>query len=272
MTSNVFKFPVSVSRRSRARLSRASNLGAPEEQAASREIVDAQTDNRRPAKSVSVTAENGRLRDERHEVWRMAEVSTRYWRHRTEFDDAVSWAQRVGVLEGSFHPAVNSDHRGPNVARYRAALVNQLLTPAWDVASVKWKQQALAGGQHRYTDVKPERIERAIADDLEFLAAHPVRRSDSEAATRKREFNDAMRQRIRDVAVSRDLSEEEIKPALRLTHEEIVKFVEKHGVNWPWLLEGKGRIFESAVVKTLRPADQETIRATVREILQERDQ
>jgi hypothetical protein len=28
-----------------------------------------------------------------------------------------------------------------------------------------------------FTDVKSERIERAIADDLAFLAAHPVRQS-----------------------------------------------------------------------------------------------
>jgi hypothetical protein len=83
----------------------------------------------------------------------------------------------MGTPEGRFHPAVNTDHRRPNVERYRAALVKQLLTPAWDVASVKWKQMALARGEHRYTDVKAERIERAIADDLAFLAAHPVRQS-----------------------------------------------------------------------------------------------
>jgi len=146
---------------------------------------------------------------------------------------------------------------------------------------------ALATGEHRHTDVKPERIERAISEDLAFLAAHPVRRSDSEAATRKREFNDAMRQRIRDVAVSRDLSDEEIKPALSLKHYKLVEFVEKHGVNWPWLLEGNGRIFESdpirlnpnmsggelaAVVATMPEADQQVIRTLVRDVLQERDQ
>jgi hypothetical protein len=69
---------------------------------------------------------------------------------------------------------------------------------------------ALAGDQHRYTDVKSERIERAIADDLAFLAAHPVRQSNSQAMARRREFKDAMRQRIRDIAASRDLSDEEI--------------------------------------------------------------
>jgi hypothetical protein len=135
--------------------------------------------------------------------------------------------------------------------------------------------------------VKPERIERAIADDLAFLAAHPVRRSNSEAMARRREFKDAMRQRIRDIAASRDLSEEEIKPVLKLKHHEIAPFTEVHGVNLEWLLEGKGRIFEkdpitlnpnmngsefAAVVTTLPMADQQAIGAMVREILQERDQ
>jgi hypothetical protein len=36
-----------------------------------------------------------------------------------------------------------------------------------------------------------------------------------------------MRQRIRDIAASRDLSDEEIKPVLRLKHEEIGDFTEK---------------------------------------------
>jgi hypothetical protein len=63
------------------------------------------------------------------------------------------------------------------VQRWRAALVKQLLIPAPTTAAVNWKQAALARGQHHYTDVKPERIERAIADDLAFLAAHPVRQS-----------------------------------------------------------------------------------------------
>jgi hypothetical protein len=36
---------------------------------------------------------------------------------------------------------------------------------------------AASQGQHRYTDVKSERIERAIPDDLAFLTTHPVRQS-----------------------------------------------------------------------------------------------
>jgi ribosomal 50S subunit-associated protein YjgA (DUF615 family) len=87
-----------------------------------------------------------------------------------------------------------------------------------------------------------------------------------------------MRQRIRDIAASRDLSDEEIKPVLKLKHEEVARFTEKHGVNLGWLLEGEGRIFKkdqqefAAVVATMPEADQQAIRTMVREIVQERDQ
>jgi hypothetical protein len=157
------------------------------------------------------------------------------------------------IPEGRFHPSdPEESDRMSMVGKYRAALVKQLLTPAWDVNSVKWKQMALARGQHHYTDVKPERIERAIADDLAWLAAHPTRRSNSETMARRREFKEAMRRRIRDVAASRDLSDAEIKAALTLKHHEIARFGEQHGVNFEWLLEGKGRVFEKDPI-TINP-------------------
>jgi hypothetical protein len=92
---------------------------------------------------------------------------------------------------------------------------------------------------------------------------------------------------LRDIAASRDLSDEEIRPVLKLKHHEIANFTEKHGVNLEWLLEGKGRVFEkdpirlspnstgaefAAVVATMPMADQQAIGAMVREMLQERDQ
>jgi hypothetical protein len=94
-----------------------------------------------------------------------------------------------------------------------------------------------------------------------------------------------MRQRISDIAASRDLSDEEIGPVLKLKHQEIANFTEKHGVNVEWLLEGKGRIFEkdpitlnpkttaaelAAVVRTLPEAKQRTIEAAVDQLLKER--
>ena len=73
----------------------------------------------------------------------------------------------------------------PMVKRWREAMARQLLTPAPDVGSVTWKKMVLAGRQLRYTDMKPERVERAIAEDLAFLAAHPVRQSIRRSAKAK---------------------------------------------------------------------------------------
>jgi hypothetical protein len=110
------------------------------------------------------------------EVWRTAEAATRYWRVRLDFESAVDAAQRSDVPEGRFRPAVNRDDWSPIVDRYRKALVEQLLTPAWDVASVTWKRAVLAHNDYVIGPyVKAERVEKAIADDLTFLAAHPVR-------------------------------------------------------------------------------------------------
>jgi hypothetical protein len=89
------------------------------------------------------------------------------------------------------------------------------------------------------------------------------------------------------IAASRDLSDEEIKPALTLKHHEIAEFTEEHGVNLEWLLEGKCRIFKkepirlspnmtggelAAVVRTMPMADQQAIGAMLRDLSQERNQ
>jgi hypothetical protein len=197
---------------------------------------------REQAPPATKTARNFRLREQRKESWRAADAATRYWRARIEFEHAVSIAQDRDIPEGRLHPDVSlKDLR--LVDQWRAALVKQLLTPAPDLMSITWKKAALAQGQYRYVGVSDQRIERAIAEDLAFLAAHPTRHNNSEAAARRREFKEAMRRRIRDVAASRDLSDDEIKPALTLKHEEIANFSEQHGVSIEWLLEGKGRIF-----------------------------
>jgi hypothetical protein len=66
---------------------------------------------------------------------------------------------------------------------------------------------------------------------------------------RRREFKEAMRQRIKNIVASRDLSDEEIRSVLKLKHHEIACFSKAHGVNLEWLLEGKGRIFESGALR-----------------------
>ncbi len=63
------------------------------------------------------------------------------------------------------------------VATWRAAIVAQLLTPAPTAREITWKRAVLKARDCRYTDVTPEQIECAIADDVEFLRTHPVRQS-----------------------------------------------------------------------------------------------
>ena len=164
------------------------------------------------------TCKNFRLRDQRRNAWRTADARRDYWHARLKFEDAIWDAQNNDAPEGRSHPPHDHDDRWAILAKYREAVTQQLLTPAPDTAAIAWKRAALKAGQHEYTGVKTERIERAIASDVEFLATHPARRSNSEAMARPREFKDAMRQRIRDIAASHDLSDEEIKPVLKLKH------------------------------------------------------
>jgi hypothetical protein len=194
--------------------------------------------------NLTTTCINQRLRLSRREVWWTASHLTDYWHARLKWNSVLSWAQSRDIADANSFPKCD-DNRLVLVDLWRTALVSQMLTPAPDAAAVTWKRAQLRAENFRYTDVKPEALQRVIDADVEWLEAHPTRRSNSEAMTRRREFNDAMRQRIRDIAASRDLSDEEIKPALKLKHHEIGKFIEKHGVNLEWLLEGRGRIFKS---------------------------
>jgi hypothetical protein len=212
-----------------------------------RQMVREEMDKGRPASPRSATAESSDLRHERHEVWRRAAAAVDYWIARLKFERAVVDAQRLGLPEGRSHAIADDGNDHQLVGKYRAALAKQLLTPAWDANSVKWKQAKLASerASSYYTlTVKPERIERAIAEDLAFLAAHPTKRSNTEAMAKNREFKDAMRQRIRELAAERNLPDDEIKSVLRLKHHVIGAFAIKHSVSLAWLLEGAGPIFK----------------------------
>jgi hypothetical protein len=125
--------------------------------------------------NVSTTCKNQRLRQQRHVNWRKADAIREYWRASLQMNGAISRVQSH-MPEGDLHAEVKPDDRWTILAKYRAAIMQQLLTPASTVAEVTWKRAAFKAGQHRHTDVKPERIERAIADDVEFLRTHPARR------------------------------------------------------------------------------------------------
>jgi hypothetical protein len=47
---------------------------------------------------------------------------------------------------------------------------------------------------------------------------------------------------------SRDLSDEEIRPALTLRHQKIAQFSEPYGADLEWLLAGTGRIFKTDAI------------------------
>jgi hypothetical protein len=233
------------------------------------------------------TAKNSRIRIERRDAWWHAGRVADYWRVRLDWCGALVTAQQYGIADSASFPSAKEEDRYGLLNTWREAVAKKLLTPAPDLAAITWKRALLASREFPHLPVKKERVECAIEEDVAFLAAHPTRRSNSEAIAHRREFKAAMRQRIRDIAASRDLSEDEIKPALSLKHQAIAQFSKQHGVNLEWLLEGKGRIFKkdpirlgpnmtgsefAAVVATLPAADQQAISTKMRELLQERDQ
>jgi hypothetical protein len=275
MDSNVVKFPLAdrggmASRYRRRRVKREARV---------REIETVE---------LPETAKNSRLRDARKTAWHEAATRVEYFHRRMEFECVVGRMQEMGLPEGNSHPAPRD--RWEAIRLWREALVYQFLLPAPRNDCVAWKKARLAIGEIERAGMTRERAQKVIDGDIAFLAAHPTKKSkpmSTEAKERRRNFKEAMRRRIREIAASRALSDEEIKSVLSLKHHRVAEFVDKHGVNLEWLLEGKGRIFQkdpirlspnmsgdefAAVVTTLPIADQQVIGAMIREILQERDQ
>ena len=126
------------------------------------------------------TCRNQRLRLSRRDAWWAARRLTDYWRARMDWHFALSIAQQYDVADANSYPNCKDDYGNNHLSLvdlWRTALVKQMLTPAPDVAAVLWKRTQLRAGQHRYTDVRPERLERAIEADVEWLKAHPSRKS-----------------------------------------------------------------------------------------------
>ncbi len=123
---------------------------------------------------VSDTAGNQRLRSNRRDVWREADAVMDYWHVSMKMDGAISRVQNFGTPEGDLHPTRNPKGYWVLVGKYREAWVRLMLTPAPGMQSVTWKRAQLKAENHK---LKAERIERAIADDVEFLRSHPTRQS-----------------------------------------------------------------------------------------------
>ena len=131
-----------------------------------------------PPAGETETARNFNLRQQMHQNWRVADARREYWKAAWKMESAIAGVQRHDLPEGDRHPNPIGGSSGFDmVAKYREAIMAQLLTPASTLAEVEWKRAAFKAGDHRYAGIKSERIERAIADDVEFLKAHPTRRS-----------------------------------------------------------------------------------------------
>jgi hypothetical protein len=124
----------------------------------------------------TITLRNKHLRDARKDAWREADTIREYWKARLEMERAIARAQRRGVAEGDAHPPYDPNDRWTILANYRHAIAQQMLTPAPDGTAITWKRAQLAGRGFKHLPTKAERIERVIAEDVAFLAAHPTRR------------------------------------------------------------------------------------------------
>jgi hypothetical protein len=123
------------------------------------------------------TAKNSRIRIARRDVWWHAERVVEYWRARMDWFSALGTAQKYGIADSASFPSAENESRFGLVDTWREAVVKQLLTPAPDLAAITWKRAQLARREFNHLPVKALRVEQAIADDVAFLAAHPVRQS-----------------------------------------------------------------------------------------------
>ncbi|QIG96788.1 hypothetical protein [Bradyrhizobium sp. 6(2017)] len=118
---------------------------------------------------------------------------------------------------------------------------------------------------------------RELAEqEAERKGGKPPRRTNSEAMARKREFNEAVRQRIREVGVVCELSQDDIKPALTIKHQD--RPVPSAARDQPRMAAGeKGVSGKNAAVerianncKMLSPSAQKQMKAAILDMLAER--
>jgi hypothetical protein len=128
------------------------------------------------------TAKNFRIRIARRDVWWRAERVSEYWRARMDWHHALSVSQQYGIGDGASFPSAKNESWLWLVDTWREAVAKQLLTPAPDLGAVTWKRGKLKTRDFSHLPIEAPRVERAIADDLAFLAAHPVRQSNRRSA------------------------------------------------------------------------------------------
>lgn len=122
------------------------------------------------------TAKNSRIRIARRDARWLATRVSEYWSARIDWHGALSISQQYGIADSASFPSPENESRYGLVDTWREAVAKQLLTPAPDLGAVTWKRAKLKSGDFSHLPIAAPRVERAIADDEAFLAAHPTRR------------------------------------------------------------------------------------------------
>jgi hypothetical protein len=165
-----------------------SSIGRKPEAAQQRGAIDSYLEKRRAKREakllelttspekLTVTCKNARLRLSRRDAWRSAERLTNYLAACMNWNHALQTAQRFDVADANTFAAVDSTQPFAFVTQWRTAVVKQMLTPSPDASAVAWKRSQLRQEQWRYVITSSEKLERAIAADVQWLQDHPTRR------------------------------------------------------------------------------------------------
>jgi hypothetical protein len=86
--------------------------------------------------TLTETCRNHRLRLSRRDAWWDARRWADYWRARCDWASALSSAQDHDIADANSYPKCDGKDRWPLLDPWRAALVQQMLTPAPDLAAV----------------------------------------------------------------------------------------------------------------------------------------
>jgi hypothetical protein len=157
------------------------------------------------------TARNSRLMSARRDAWWLADRASDYWRARIDWNHALGTAQHWGIADSASLPPATNENLHGLVDTWRAAVAKQLITPAPTVAVIAWKRARIKSRDFERLPITLERAERAIADDVAFLAAHPTRRSTA------KEWRDGASSMRRCASVSGTSPQRAVFPTKRLS-------------------------------------------------------
>lgn len=132
----------------------------------------------RPDGEVDDIEYNRLIKKCRRKAWLKAEAETQHNRAGVDYWDSYKWYCLMVKNYDFNHEKTQyaESERMTWVNNWRASVASQLLTPAYDSAGLAWKRRA---AKKPCLPITPEEIEKAIAADEAFLAAHPTRRAKS---------------------------------------------------------------------------------------------